>query len=643
MLRVTKDNKRLDFSIAVDDSGAKLISTITRQWQPGDPAVPWRVPLHSWDEGLGPDRLKGGQTYAKAHADASNKGILVPPPLLSSIALAELDFDSYLTSYKQLRYTGAAYATVPYLGGVTTRDFSIFRRIENLDYLASAHKIYTLDIDHNLVEAKDFGAATVYDIERFQGKLYVAMGETEKIWQYDPATTTWTQATDATYAIAFGVVDNKLWRAESINRLSNAITLPLTLTSWVPASPNGYEVGDTSYSVKDIIDYGGVPWVKKRDGVYAPDGKAEFHNQTPQLATWPQSCDHKDIWTAWGAVFTNSHAGLLRVLPGESLPVGPERSNRPDFRFHITGGVEFGDEQYLVAYDESQVSQSAIFTMKRDNQGGYVYHELVRSGLTRESGGITVTSNTVLPEIRFGTGRSMQYFSRGRGGGRHIDDPAYTFGLAWEVESGHIQPANDLSLLSTLVGCEVVADIDASEALNLYYREGSNTTYLEMLTNREEGGQLPIRNTEGYASVLRFALPETQGQFFSFKMTGTLDSGLGADRPELREWYAWGYSHPRQTEELVVVVLADNSTTRNPNQQGRSARDTIRLWQEWKRDGLILPMEVLGYDDKTVRFNIVGIEEVQTTIRPVAGATPSKAAALKLDLVRVDYNDYFAR
>ena len=641
MLSVTKDNKRLDFIIAKGEGDIRLIESTTRQWQPGDISTPWRVPLHSWDQGLGPDRFKGRNTYAKANADASNEGILVPPPLVTSIALSEYDFDLVLSSYKMLRFTGARYTAVPYLGGVDLRDFAIFRRIGDVDYLAGRYKIFTMTVDHTLAELKDFGTNPIYDIERYQGKLYVAMGETEKIWEYDPSTVTWTQATDATYAIAFGVIDNKLWRAETTNRLSNAITAPKTLTSWVPASPNQYEVGDTSYAIKDIIDYGGVPWVKKRDGVYAPDAKAEYHNQTPQLAVWPQSCDHKDIWTAWGAVFTASPAGLLRILPGESIPVGPELSNRPDFRFHITSGVEFGGEQYLAAYDESKVSQSAIFTMKRGDEA-FIYHEIVRTGLTRQTAGITVTSNTILPEIRVGVGRSLQYFNRGRGGGRHIDDPSYQFGLTWEAESGLVQPAEDLSLLTTLVGCEVVADLDSSETMELYYREGSNTIYLPLTSNQDEGGKVPITNTEGYATVLRFAPPATRGQFFSFKLTGTLDSGTGSDRPELREWYAYGYSHPRQTEVLTVIIIADSGGLRQPNVQGRSSAETLRLWREWKRDGLILPMEIKGFGEgRRTRYNIIGIEETSIQVR--AGAVNGKASAVKLDLVRVDYNDLYAR
>ena len=141
---------------------------------------------------------------------------------------------------------------------------------------------------------KDFGSGNAgVTMAVFNNQLIVGMGESVKIWQRDTSAV-WTQATDSTFAIALGVVGNKLWRAESINKLSNCITAPQTLASWTPASPNQYAVGDTTYGVHTIIDYGGVPWVLKDDGAYAPDTNSQFFNQAPQMANWPHSDNGKD-------------------------------------------------------------------------------------------------------------------------------------------------------------------------------------------------------------------------------------------------------------------------------------------------------------------------------------------------------------
>lgn len=634
MLSVYLNDTTYRFPISIGEEEQQLITIHPRQWQPGDGASPWRIPLHNWQDGLGPDRFRGRNTYAKANADVSNDGILVPPPLLNSLTLA-----SYTLTHTaiQLRYAGAAYGTVPYVGEISGRRFEFFIPIGENDYLAGGHYVWKLAPDRTLTLSKDFGSTSkIYDMKRFLGKLYVAMGPTEPIWEYNPTTDTWTQATEAVYAIALGQIDNKLYRGESINRLSNCIVSPLSLASWVPSSPNQYIVGDDTYPIKQIVDYGGVPWVKKRDGVYAPDAKAEFHNQSPQLAQWPQDCDHKDMWVAWGALFTWSPAGLLRVLPGESVPVGPELSGRPAFRFHITGGIEFGKDQYLLAYDSASIEQSAVFTMTRHGDG-YKYDELIRLGQVASTGGIAISTAPSLPEVRAGIDLSVKYFSRGRGGGRPIDDPSYPFNLTWELETGKFAPLDDLSMLATLVGIHIVADIDNSEELYVEAAVDSGT-YQRLKYNQEAGGQEIISATDGYASINMLAPHSFKGQFFECKLSGILDSSIGTDRPEVREVYAWGYVHPRMTDQVSCILSADRVSIVNPNQQ-QSEYSPLELWSTWKNNGEILDIEIPTYGRH--KFNISSIDEIE--VLELAEGSRRKVSRLQIELARVDYGNRFSQ
>ncbi len=515
-IRVTDPNDSsnpFDFTLFPKESGGKEIEVISRPWE-NDHRIPWQVDLHGWDEGLGPDRFRGRKTYAKANADFTYSGLVVPPPKVnllepSNIIMREetlgkaisgstvtlnvistvqdddqmfvmiltdtqvshaqaswtqvgsnLDFGSATrislwrkkaatepASYqwtfgssttgtistvslvgvdtsspiddtdeatnstetsvsipqststgdftKRLVYLGldgVSRATVPNnltgirgsftgeassltgvvrhimvgnfgtaattsagdaVGLLTSRANGIFQVLltpassftvgftrdkaadyQNYKWFHQGNLVTSIRNLHHPISQiqKDFGAA-VKDVEIFNDEVVVAMGAATKLWtRTTPGTTdvgTWAQASDNTFAIHFGTTKNQLWRDEDAQKISNAITTPETLTNWVPASPNQYDVGDSSYSITKLVDYAGAIWVGKINGMYAPNQLAEYQNQTPQMAFASNEFNCKGTFLAKGFLWVPAlPLGLLRVGLGESLAMGPELSER---------------------------------------------------------------------------------------------------------------------------------------------------------------------------------------------------------------------------------------------------------------------------------------------------------------------------
>ena len=360
------------------DNQQRGVSISPKEWEIGDPISYWKEPLFPFDGGLRQDRLprvasittehNRARTYSKANIDASNDGVLVPPP-----------------AFGTLNTPNNAQPLGPPV---------IF---DSLEFFLCGRYIITVDSTGAIATDKDFGSGQAgVTMAVFNNELIVGMGESVKIWKRNTSAT-WTQATDSTFAIALGVVGNKLWRAESINKMSNCITAPNTLASWTPALPNQYSVGDTTYSIHTIVDYGGVPWALKADGAYAPDPQSAFYNQAPQISAWPHADNGKGAFVAQGYLWVPTIIGLLRVSPGESLIRGPEKSNRPDFRYWVRGGVEWGDSIYLLVTDETALSETFICKMSKDKYGltqgqEYIYHEWCRLGSV--SKGYSIGINT---------------------------------------------------------------------------------------------------------------------------------------------------------------------------------------------------------------------------------------------------------
>ncbi|KKK86754.1 hypothetical protein LCGC14_2760080, partial [marine sediment metagenome] len=254
----------------------------------------------------------------------------------------------------------------------------------------------------------DFSAA-VEDVQIFDNELVVAMGASTKL--YIGATPTlpdqivFTQASDNTFAIHLAPTKNQLWRDEDAQKISNAIVTPETLTNWVPASPNQYDIGTTPYSITRMIEYGGALWVGKFNGVYAPNQLAEYQNQTPQLIPASNTTNCLGMFVAKGFLWVPSPIGLYRVQLGQSLQMGPELSGRPDYRFRVLGGVEWAGWIYLLVEDQSDDEVPFICKANLEDPDNLVFHEWVRLGdlaSTANTGWITIVSTGVNPYMMVG-------------------------------------------------------------------------------------------------------------------------------------------------------------------------------------------------------------------------------------------------
>ena len=634
-----------EFAIAIDPEGKQLLAIESKAWEPGDSVQEFRVPLHPWDEGIGPNRIdydvsfngnlvqRPSRSYSTANADASWAGILVPPPEINSITLAGSGRSYYYSTVAQLVYGGAPHATIytgtddgayagaphatiyalggPYYGGPAsgTPVYKVVRNFNGNMYVAGGPNVYRIDNTYTATLIKDFGSGIeVQDMEVFNNEIIFAMGESVKIWKMTAAEA-FSQASDNTYAIALGKVGEFLWRAESTNLLSSCTTTPLTLANWTPASPNQYPAGDSTYSITDIIEYGGAACVIRPDGVFFPDANTDFHNQTPQLALYPHADNGKGTFVAWGYLWVPSSAGLLRVTHGESIPFGPELTAMPDYRFWTRMGVEWAGDIYLLCNDQAGVSNTSIFKMQPKGDR-VVFHQLAQLGAT--SLGYMITASTIFPQpsIIFGYADGLSYFKLGRGGGRHIDDPNYEWGTSMEYQTGDFVLGPDLSLEAYLEGVSIVCDCDSSESLTLSYEIDQSGSFTNLLTDQDGSGTAAITNTSGFATAHRYATVSDKGQMFNVKVTGTLDSGTGSDRLEIREIWAHGYCHPRVVDSFAVGIYADQRAKVRDISIGKGPGEVLRLFRKWQKDGTILTLKLNDYEeDRIIRVRVVGAKK----------------------------------
>ena len=604
------------FALSKTNRGGRGYTIQARAWEPGDAQQAWRVPLHPWDAGLNSDRLSNKRSYAKANADSSYNGLLLPPPLHTAVTLANAVLPDKVVEF------------------------------DSLMFMRSGRYAYYFNPSANTAtEDEDLGLGkAIADLDVFNSELVVGMGEATKLYtRVTGAAGAWTQAADATYAIALGVVSSRLWRAETTNRMSSCTTAPRTLASWTPAGTAAYSVGDSTYAINTIIDYGGVPWVGKADGMYSPDPASRFINQTPQLRKNPHVDNCKGAFTAFGFLFVPSSSGLLRIKPGQSKIVGPELVGRPGYRFWVRGGVEFGGVIWLLCTDEGAVDNTFICKMVRDDEAlagrEYRFYEWCRLGASTKGYFIGVTTKGTNPELVVGFGNNMRYIKLGRGGGRDIDDTNYAYGLATELETGAIMPGPDLGVVSVLQGVSTVLDFSATgETLSVAYKVDGDGSYADLLTTQEGGGTAPISMTTNFQSVTRYAPPTAVGQFFEFRFTGALTSATGTNRPEIRESWAFGYSRPRVTDVVSVAIHAGPRTAgANGIPNGKSAEETIRLFRNWLESSTVLTVELPEYEQgRTTRFLVTGVEVAEQTAAP-GQQHETTTSRVMVALTRVDF------
>lgn len=500
--------------------------------------------------------------------------------------------------------------------------------------LLSINSSYTLAIEAVM-------PASITDLAVFNNELIVGLGASTKIYKATAASPeVFSQATDNTYAVKLAVVGKNLWRSTSNVGVSSCTTTPLTLSNWGTT----YNVGNTSWAINCLIDYDGNLWVGKQDGFYTPDVTTTFWNQTPQMLAYPDTNNCVGSFVAKGYLWAPSLPGLLRIRQGESVFKGPELSNRPAMRFHTHSGVEWAGNIYLVCHDHGSVEQTAIIKMI-ENGDNYIYHEWARLGSTTAAGIIGINIYPTNPSLMVGHGSVIKYIKLGRGGGREIDDANYGYGLSWEIETGHIQPTIDMSLVSGLLGINIVTDQDASETIDTIQYKIEEGSYTNMLTTQEGGGTMPVTNTSGYTSVTRYAASGAQGQFFSFKVAGSMsDAALGTDRPEIREMWAFGYTRPRVVDIIELQIYAEvHALGANMIPQGRDAGEVARLFRAWKRDQTELQIELPEYEaSRTIRGRIVAVSDEELLIEPGTSDNDKRTAVLTIRLVRDDFAGAYA-
>ena len=506
--------------------------------------------------------------------------------------------------------------------------------------------IYINDVEiHILSEDKDFGAGNAaVDACTFNNVLVVAMGETINIWQR--TTTTWSQSAGSVFAIALGVVDAKLCRVETNNEFSNCLTTPLTLTNWTPADPNEYLVGDTTYACNTIIDYMGGTWVGAQNGMFAVDPTYLFHNQTPQLYKYPHVDNCKGAFVAHGVLWTPSASGLIGIGLRPTVPRGPEKAGRPDYRFWVRGGVEWGGDIYLLCTDEQASENTVIIKMSRDldDPSQYHYYEWCRLGATTKGYAITVTSKDSRPRLFVKLGADLRVIDLGRGGGRYIDDPNYSYGTAGVLETGKILPGPDMSVVHVLQGVETVLDYSATgESLTLDYRQDQGS-YANLLTTQEGGGTAAISGTTNFQSVIRYAPSTAVGQFLEIRFTSTLVEATGTNRPEIIDAFAFGYLRPLVTDRLVVALVDDGRTVTGLGMgSGQSSMSMHTLFRNWFNSSTVLELQIADYEEgKTTRFLVTDVQQTEVESGIGIGPMSDPTKVLVVTMVRVPFGPDYA-
>ena len=649
-LELIEEDTSYHFAIAPGEAGGKLLTIQSQTLEAFDKTTTWRAALHPWMGGLAPNRINpavtfGGDlrnrpsmSYAKANGDASNPNYFTAPPKITS-AGTNVTVLFYNTA-AQLRYGGSAYGTFTYTGAApSSSDITkIVRNFNGKAYMGAGQYLLSLDADYTLSTVKDFGAGKiVYDIEPFNNELIIAMGESEKIWKMSTAEV-FAQASDDVYAIALGRVDDKLWRAHDTNELDNCLDTPLTLASYVPTDP--YTCGDTTYSITDLVEYGGIIACVKPDGVYFPDGDGVFHNQTPQLRDYPHTDNGRGTFTSGGYLYVPSVTGFLQVSLGESIPIGPELSGRPDFRFWVRAGVEWGGDIYLVCTDEAGVEPTFICKMMVDKNGlastPYIYHEWLRFENADPSYIITVFTTPTNPTMIAGQGAGIHYWKMGRGAGVYVDDSNYEFGEDYELDTGDFVPVDDRGLKVSLNQVKIIGKQPEGSSLEVLFDMDREGTFRNLLTSQEGGGTEQITES-GFFNRTLYAPPNTTGNIPRIKLVGTLPAGIkGDDRPEIYEVWASGNVITETTDILTIGVYSDINAKVRGIRQGRKTNN-LNLFSEWHRKQTVLQLRIPGYaPGEIVRGVIIDISD-SNIFALKSGNTQVLAPITKIVFRRVDF------
>lgn len=567
----------------------------------------WRYQVHPFDFGLSGGRSVMPRSYIDANADATNGQFVTAPPRVFQLSLPLASGCS-----KILEFNGEIF----FIGG---------------RYIYRCNSSYTVTLD------RDLGSGvTATDAAVFNNELIVACGPSNYI-QIRNTSGTWTTSSSV-YAEKLAVVNDRLWRSLSNNLFSCSVN-PGNAANYIQSN----NVGDTTYAINALVEYGGIIWPVKQNGAYQADVAEIFKNQTPQMAQWPNVRNGKGSFVAKGSLFVPTINGLIEVNRGSSRFVGPENANRPVSGLQTYAGIEWQGTIYLVCKDDSSGGAFLIKMIRNDSGSsgmGWIYHQLgyIGSG-SAVPASMAVSTIPVNPTVFIGmeTGTTVYYIKLGRGGGRDVDDSNYVYQNSYYIKTGKFQPVEDRSADSIFHGVDVISSLGQLDSLSIDVTNDVGEV-VTLSTDIENLGETVIRATRPMSRTRMYAPVEFRGRMFDIMIYGeSASANAGQQRPEIYEIWAFGYARPSAIEVIEVAIRASDYTNVGGVWTGMSMNDIIKQIMSWKESAELLKVSIpaLGYDDP-MRCIVTDLQInfISDTYHPHA---LSSNATLMVELVRLDY------
>lgn len=491
------------------------------------------------------------------------------------------------------------------------------------------------------------------------GELFVSMGQAGFI-QKQTTAGAWSTSADVR-AFSIEVVRNLVWRLggaasgvdnsmSSITAIgANVATNAMTVANYNTAA--GYKAGDASYQGSFIIDYGGVPWVGRPDGMFAPDPETKFVNQTPQLGAAPHAQNCIGAFTAKGYLWVPTVKGLLRCERGVSRRVGPETTDTPTINWWVRGGVEFDDSIYLLAEDYGTVNGTMyILQMQEDphgiSTGEYIYHlrGVATASLANAGRFITLFTNPTNPTLVYGGGSlvtSANRVSLSRGSGREYSDGSVSFEPGALDTGPFLFSPVETCFMALFVGVEGAAYVPASSSLSFSYSvdqyNPAAAPSTAMLSEQETGGGVQAISASG-----RFRRYAARGAYGHIGEVLCTFGGTG--KAILKDLRAFGWLIPGPTDLFTVkLILGDLDETFHNTGPGIGAFDQLLALRAWKRDGTVLLGRIEDYETgHNDRFIISSVAAEATAATLAGGETHRFVLTATVAFARIDYQNLYA-
>lgn len=141
-------------------------------------------------------------------------------------------------------------------------------------YTAAGPVVVVWDTTYNFWRAvhTHTGGATATGIASYKGKVYVGFG-LAAAYAYGVDGGTWTEAAGGSgadnYAQFFTVLEEKLWKNETANRIRYSTAATETGSSWTPSSGTDYQVGDSSITLTGLYALNGTVVPATNTGLFA--------------------------------------------------------------------------------------------------------------------------------------------------------------------------------------------------------------------------------------------------------------------------------------------------------------------------------------------------------------------------------------